>query len=66
LGFDTTFFDGGVVVTNIFDEPLAFVQPTPIFPLEKECTFPLPLLALEMSNGFDSNNITIAPIVTTT
>ncbi len=66
MGFDTTYFDGGIVVANIFDDPHAFIKPTPFSPLEKECTFPLPLLALEVWNGSNSNNIASALAITTT
>lgn len=65
MGFDTTFFDGGVAIDNIFDEPHASIQPTPFLPLERGCTPPLPLPAPEVSNGFDSNNIASALAITT-
>jgi hypothetical protein len=64
LWFDTTFFYGGVIVVNIFNEPPTSIQPTPILPLERECTLPLPLLAPEVSNRFDSSDVAIASIVT--
>lgn len=65
MGFDTTFFDGGVAIDNFFDEQHASIQPTPFLPLEKGCTLPLPLPALEVSNGSDSNSIASALAITT-